>query len=152
MSSEQVPPVNPLSLDEQLCFAITVAAREVVAAYRPVLAALGLTHPQYLVMLALWEQDGPALTDLAGRLCLEPATLTPLVKRLERAGLVERRRAVADERRIQVTLTRQGVELRDQALTVPTTMAEKLGLAYRDLSVVNVELRRIIANLQELNS
>ncbi len=136
-----MPTKDPLTLDEQVCFAITVAAREVVAAYRPVLAPLGLTHPQYLVMLALWEQDGVSVTELAARLSLEPATLTPLLKRLEAAGHVDRRRGTHDERRVQVHLTDAGRALREQALAVPPRMLETFGLEPSDLADVNRLLR-----------
>src|SRR3954471_10486782 len=95
---------DPLALDRQVCFALAVAAREVVALYRPVLEPLGLTHPQYLVMLALWERDCRSLRDLAETLALDPGTLSPLVKRLEAAGLVRRERDRTDERLLAVTL------------------------------------------------
>src|SRR6476620_1852768 len=87
---------DPLALDRQVCFALAVANREVVALYRPVLEPLGLTHPQYLVMLALWERDCRSLRDLADTVALDPATLSPLLKRLETSGLVERRRHSSD--------------------------------------------------------
>jgi DNA-binding MarR family transcriptional regulator len=132
---------DPLSLDEQVCFAITVAAREVVAAYRPVLAPLGLTHPQYLVMLALWESDAVSVGQLAARLSLEPATLTPLLKRLERDGHVERRRAQHDERLVLVHLTDAGRSLRERALEVPPRVLETFGLDVADLAEVNRILR-----------
>jgi len=136
-----VPTNDPLSLDEQVCFAITVAAREVVAAYRPVLAPLGLTHPQYLVMLALWEDDGVPVKRLAARLSLEPATLTPLLQRLARDGLVERRRSGHDQRLVEVHLTDAGRALRERALEVPPRMLETFDLDVADLAEVNRILR-----------
>lgn len=97
-----------LRLENQLCFAIVTAARNVVAIYRPILEPLGLTHPQYLVMLALWEESPRSLGDLALELAMEPATLSPLVKRLEAQGLVTRARRPADERVLDISLTPRG--------------------------------------------
>ncbi|MFS0894018.1 MarR family winged helix-turn-helix transcriptional regulator [Microbacterium sp. 179-I 3D3 NHS] len=108
-----------LRLENQLCFAIVTAARNVVAVYRPILEPLGLTHPQYLVMLALWERAPRTLHDLAADLALEPATASPLVKRLEADGLVTRQRSTRDERRLEITLTDAGAALRERAVDVP---------------------------------
>lgn len=108
-----------LKLENQLCFALVTAARNVVAIYRPILEPLGLTHPQYLVMLALWERSPRSLNDLAADLALDPATASPLVKRLENEGLVARERSSADERRLDIRLTPAGIRLRERALDVP---------------------------------
>ena len=108
-----------LLLENQLCFSLVTAARNVVAAYRPILAPLGLTHPQYLVMLALWECSPRSLTDLADEIALEPATASPLVKRLEADGLLSRERRATDERRLDIALTDEGRRLRERALDVP---------------------------------
>ncbi|APH45321.1 MarR family transcriptional regulator [Microbacterium sp. 1.5R] len=117
-----------LKLDNQLCFALVTAARNVVAIYRPILDPLGLTHPQYLVMLALWERAPRPLNDLAADLALEPATASPLVKRLEADGLVARQRSVEDERRLDITLTDTGRALRDRALDVPRQVMAAVGM------------------------
>lgn len=117
-----------LKLDNQLCFALVTAARNVVAIYRPVLEPLGLTHPQYLVMLALWESAPRALGDLAEELAMEPATLSPLVRRLEAQGLVTRERRPDDERRLDIALSPDGVALRERALEVPLQIMERTGL------------------------
>src|SRR5215471_11879740 len=117
--SEPMTLEDPLALDRQVCFALAVAAREVIALYRPVLEPLGLTHPQYLVMLALWERDERSLRDLADTLALDPGTLSPLLKRLEAAGLIRRERHSADERLLAVTLTLHGRRLRRRAEKVP---------------------------------
>lgn len=138
---------NLLSLDEQLCFALAVASRDVIAAYRPVLEPLGLTHPQYLVMLALWEHDHVPLRDLADRLHLEPATVSPLLKRLEAAGLVTRRRGAVDDRALSIVLTTAGRDLRTQALEVPPTMIARLGLPLEELEDLNRVLRRLMSRL-----
>lgn len=122
-----------LRLENQVCFALVTAARNVVAIYRPILEPLGLTHPQYLVMLALWERAPRSLGELAQELAMEPATLSPLVKRLESQSLVARTRRVADERVLDITLTQDGVELRQQALQVPGRVLEAVGLDVADL-------------------
>ncbi|MGM7665469.1 MarR family winged helix-turn-helix transcriptional regulator [Microbacterium sp. A93] len=108
-----------LKLENQLCFALVTAARNVVSIYRPILEPLGLTHPQYLVMLALWERSPRALNDLAADLALDSATASPLVKRLEKEGLIARERSSEDERRLDITLTEAGRELRARAVDVP---------------------------------
>ncbi|PKI93194.1 MarR family transcriptional regulator [Actinomycetales bacterium SN12] len=116
-----------LRLENQLCFAMVTAARNVVAVYRPILEPLGLTHPQYLVMLALWERSPRSLTDLSAELALEPASASPLVKRLEKDGLVERARSTADERRLDITLTDAGRTLRTRAIDVPRAVMAAVG-------------------------
>jgi DNA-binding MarR family transcriptional regulator len=135
---------DPLALDEQLCFALAVASRAVVMAYRPVLEPLGLTHPQYLVMLALWQHDEVSVGELSAVLHLDAGTLSPLLKRLERSGLVDRSRSTQDERVVRVCLTQEGKRLRRRALQVPTTMLEKFGMDVADLDEVNGVLHRII--------
>lgn len=118
-----------LRLDEQVCFAIVTAARNVVAIYRPILEPLGLTHPQYLVLLALWERAPRSLRDLAAAVALEPATLSPLVRRLETQGLVTRVRSAVDERVLDIGLTDAGVALRREALRVPEQVMAATGMA-----------------------
>ena len=135
---------NPLALEEQVCFALAVASREVVAAYKSVLDPLGLTHPQYLVMLALWEDEELSVKALATLLHLDPGTLSPLLKRLEYAGLVSRRRSDVDERMLVVSATEAGRTLRERALAVPTTMLSRLGMSEHDLRTTNQVLHRII--------
>ncbi|MBD8023981.1 MarR family transcriptional regulator [Microbacterium sp. Sa1CUA4] len=116
-----------LKLDNQVCFALVTAARNVVAIYRPILEPLGLTHPQYLVMLTLWERSPRSLRDLADELALEPATLSPLVKRLESQGLVSKSRRDGDERVLDVRLTAEGIALRERALAVPSKVMARVG-------------------------
>ena len=108
-----------LKLENQLCFALVTAARNVVAIYRPILEPLGLTHPQYLVMLALWERSPRTLNDLAADLAMDPATASPLVKRREKDGLIARERSSEDERRLDIRLSESGRALRRRALDVP---------------------------------
>src|SRR3954470_24421885 len=113
--SERPDHVDPLALEQQVCFALSVAARSVIAVYRPLLEPMGLTHPQYLVMLALWQNAPLSVKELSRLLQLEPATLSPLLKRLEASGFVHRPRASEDERSLAVTLTPAGRELRSEA-------------------------------------
>ncbi|WP_309066303.1 MarR family winged helix-turn-helix transcriptional regulator [Microbacterium sp.] len=117
-----------LRLENQLCFAMVTAARNVLSVYRPILEPLGLTHPQYLVMLALWERSPRSLNDLARELALEPASASPLVKRLEADGLLVRQRSAGDERRLDIALTHAGRALRTRALDVPRRVMERTGL------------------------
>lgn len=129
-------PDDLLKLENQLCFALVTAARNVVAIYRPILEPLGLTHPQYLVMLALWERSPRTLQDLAAELALEPATASPLVKRLEAEGLVQRRRSKGDERRLDIVLTEAGRALRDRAVDVPTQVLAAVGMGVEDVGAL----------------
>ena len=125
-----------LRLENQLCFALVTAARNVVAIYRPILEPLGLTHPQYLVMLALWERAPRTLNDLAADLALEPATASPLVKRLESDGLVVRQRSSEDERRLEITLTAAGAALRERAVDVPRRVMAAVGMDVSEISAL----------------
>ncbi|WP_203579288.1 MarR family winged helix-turn-helix transcriptional regulator [Microbacterium hibisci] len=127
MQDAALSPDDLLKLDNQVCFALVTAARNVVGMYRPILEPLGLTHPQYLVMLALWERSPRSLRELAAELALEPATLSPLVKRLEAQGLVTRSRRGDDERVLDVGLTDAGRRLRERALEVPARVMESVG-------------------------
>lgn len=146
MAATKITPAdNVLALEHQVCFALAVAARTVIALYRPVLEPMGLTHPQYLVMLALWEFEPVSVKDLSGMLQLEPATLSPLLKRLEAAGLLRRDRSAADERSLAVVLTDEGRALRDQALEVPPTIVERLGMDVDELMDLHGRLTSVIA-------
>ncbi len=136
---------DPLSLENQVCFALAVAARKVISAYRPILEPMGLTHPQYLAMLALWERSPRTVGELASALALEPATLSPLLKRLESAGLVTRARSTTDERALDVELTPAGRALRAQAETVPPRVAAMLDLSLEELGELREILHRTIA-------
>lgn len=124
---------DPLALDRQVCFALAATSRSIVGLYRPALEPLGLTHPQYLVMLALWERSPRTLVDLGQTLLLESATLSPLLKRLEAAGLITRARSADDERALAVSLTPAGTALRQKAEAVPGQIVERLGLPVSDL-------------------
>ncbi|MCU1627612.1 MAG: MarR family transcriptional regulator [Pseudonocardia sp.] len=137
--------VDLLKLDRQVCFALSVAARNVVALYRPLLEPMGLTHPQYLVMLALWEREPRSVTALASALALDPGTLSPLLKRLEAAGLLTRRRVPGDERTLAITLTDEGRALRVAAERIPPAVVERLGMPLADLERLHGVLTTVIA-------
>jgi DNA-binding MarR family transcriptional regulator len=136
--------VDMLALENQVCFALAVATRKVIAAYRPLLEPMGLTHPQYLAMLALWERSPRTVVDLSRALALDPATLSPLLKRLEAAGLITRARG-ADERTLDVALTDRGRALRAQAETVPPRVAAMLDMDPEELTELRAVLHRVIA-------
>jgi DNA-binding MarR family transcriptional regulator len=134
-----------LALENQVCFALVVASRSVLSLYRPVLEPLGLTHPQYLVMLALWSEDRRSAGTLAATLALEPATLSPLLKRLEAAGLVTRRRSESDERVLLIELTETGRALRRQAEAIPQQIVARLGMAIDELETLRSSLHAVTA-------
>jgi DNA-binding MarR family transcriptional regulator len=128
-----MPPRDPaLALDEQLCFALYAASRALTRAYAPLLEPLGITYPQYLVLLVLWEEDGVSVKRLGERLELDSGTLTPLLKRLEQQGIVEKRRSVEDERVVHVHLTQAGRALRKKARRIPTALACQSGFDVAD--------------------
>ena len=134
-----------LLLEHQLCFALTVAARSVVGAYKPVLEKLNLTHPQYLVMLCLWEASPRTVRNISDALAQEPATISPLLRRLEAAGLITRRRVDGNERALAVELTAEGAALRQEALKVPGTMMERLGLTRAQVAELHTSMMGLIA-------
>ena len=119
MPSRSLNPDQALLLDNQLCFALYSASLAMTKLYKPLLDELGLTYPQYLVMLVLWEGDGLMVSELGQRLCLDSGTLTPLLKRLESTGLVSRMRDAEDERRVRIQLTAAGRKLKARAAKVP---------------------------------
>lgn len=136
---------DPLALDRQVCFALSVASRSVVAIYRPLLKPFGLTHPQYLVLLALWDSAPRSVRDLSDVLRAEPATLSPLLKRLEALGYISRSRGRADERVLEVDLTDSGRALRTEAEKIPYKVVAALGMEVAELEALNAALGRVIA-------
>jgi len=137
--------LDALALDRQVCFALAAASRSVIGLYRPVLEPMGLTHPQYLVMLALWERSPRTVRDIGEALHLEPATLSPLLKRLEAGGLVTRARNPLDERSLDVALTEAGRGLRKQAEKVPGQIIERLGMDVAELERIRDGLITLLA-------
>jgi DNA-binding MarR family transcriptional regulator len=136
---------DPLALEQQVCFALSVAARSVVALYRPLLEPMGLTHPQYLVMLALWQHSPLSVRDLSRLLQLDPGTLSPLLKRLEAIGYLRRERDPADERSLAITLTGSGRALRARAEQIPPAVVSRLGMPIEDLQRLHASLTQVIA-------
>src|SRR5215218_5781964 len=134
-----------LALERQVCFALAATSRSVIGLYRPILEPLGLTHPQYLVMLALWEQSPRTVRSLADALYLEPATLTPLLRRLEGIGYLTRARNVDNERELKVELTALGTQLRQRAKRVPVEVVERLGVPLEALEELRDRLNETLA-------
>lgn len=132
-----------LLLDNQLCFALYSASLAMTKLYKPLLERLGLTYPQYLVMLVLWENDGPTVSELGERLCLDSGTLTPLLKRLETAGLLRRQRADDDQRRVQVQLSAAGRKLKARAASVPGCVAQATECSLPELLALTDELQQL---------
>ncbi|MFK4147932.1 MarR family winged helix-turn-helix transcriptional regulator [Streptomyces sp. NPDC004065] len=129
-----------LLLDDQLCFALYAAQRAVTAVYRPLLEEFGLTYPQYLVLLVLWERGETTVKELAAALRLDYGTVSPLLKRLEAAGLVRRERSARDERSVLVACTARGEELRERAACLPGTLLETTGLGPAEVARLRAEL------------
>lgn len=138
---------DPLALESQICFALAVASRSVIAAYRSVLEPIHLTHPQYLVMLALWQHETLTVKRIAEMLRLEPATVSPLIKRLEVLEYVRRDRSSRDERVVEVSLTETGKELRSKAEKIPGTMMAKLGMDEAALRRLHATMTELIASV-----
>ena len=137
--------IDPLALENQVCFALAVAARTVISVYRPLLEPMNLTHPQYLVMLALWQEAPLSVTELGRRLELDPGTLSPLLKRLESAGYLTRERDRGDERSLAVRLTPAGTALRDEAERIPPAIVERLDMEVPELRELHASLIEVIA-------
>jgi MarR family transcriptional regulator, organic hydroperoxide resistance regulator len=145
---ERTPTPDHLLLDQQLCFALYAASRSVTGIYRPLLEPLGLTYPQYLVMLVLWERDGLTVRELGQRLQLDSGTLTPLLKRLQGAGLVNRQRRTEDEREVEIRLTEAGLALREQASAVPECLVQCLKLSLDQVQDLRDQLKQLTRQLQ----
>ena len=136
---------DPLAVEAQVCLTVSAAARSLVAFYRPLLEPLGLTHPQYLAMLALWQHERLSLKDLAALLHLEPATASPLVKRLEAMGLVRRERASDDERALEIVVTEDGRAMRASAVGIPAAMVAGLGLTTEQIEQIRGAAQLLIS-------
>jgi DNA-binding MarR family transcriptional regulator len=136
---------DPLELERQVCFALAVASRSVIGLYRPLLEPMNLTHPQYLVMLALWQHAPLSVRDISRLLQLDPGTLSPLLKRLEAVGYVTRGRDPADERSLAVDLTDRGRDLRTEAEKIPPAIVARLGMPIEELESLHAALTRVIA-------
>lgn len=136
-----------LTLEDQLCFSLYATSMAINRVYKPLLDELGITYPQYLVLSALWEEDGRTIGAIAERLSLESSTITPLVKRLEAASLVTRTRQADDERRVLVSLTDRGRAMKQDSRCLGEALFAKAGMAAEDLIALNREVRRLRAAL-----
>lgn len=143
-SVAQSAPADPLALESQVCFALSLASRSVISAYRPVLEPLRLTHPQYLVMLALWQHAPLTVKELGRLLRLDPGTISPLTKRVAALGYIERTRDPEDERSVVLTLTDAGRALRTEAERIPGRMMERLGMDVEELMALHATMLRLI--------
>ncbi len=152
MDTEQTPDPSHLLLDNQLCFALYAASKAMIQAYRPHLEPLGITYPQYLVFMVLWEEEGITLKHLGERLSLDSGTLTPLIKRLEKEGFVTRERSTKDERAIQIRLTQKGHKLRNKASFIPQKMLCQVNLDIPLLEKMRADLKTLLKMLQSSDS
>lgn len=147
-SSESATSINPaLLLDNQLCFALYSTSLAMTKLYKPLLETLGLTYPQYLVMLVLWERDGLMVSELGERLFLDSGTLTPLLKRLEASGLIARIRDVQDERRVHITLTQAGRVLKAEAAQIPACILKASQCTLPDIVTLTQQVQTLRKNL-----
>ncbi len=137
-------------MERQVCFALAVATRSVLSVYRPLLEPMGLTHPQYLVMLALWGDSPLSVKRIGELLQLDSATLSPLLKRLDAAGLITRTRTAADERQLDVDLTAAGRALRARAEQIPPAVVARLGIELPELEALHAALTRVITAANDL--
>ncbi len=146
-SCNQKKDTSTLALDKQVCFPLYSAANAVIRAYRPFLKEIDLTYSQYLVMMVLWQTNGINVKELSEKLYLDSGTLTPLLKRLESKGLVNRKRGIDDERVRMLYLTEQGHDLKEKALSIPDGMFCKLGLPLEDLVQLKSLCEKVLGQL-----
>lgn len=141
--------MEKLCLKNQLCFKFYALSRHITALYQPLLAELGLTYPQYLVMLVLWEKELISVKDLGQQLMLDSGTLTPLLKRLEQKGLLNRKRCTADERKVDVSLTEKGLHIQQQAACIPDQLKEYMAMDAGELQQFNATLTRLMPQIPD---
>ncbi|MDQ1731501.1 MAG: MarR family transcriptional regulator, organic hydroperoxide resistance regulator [Pseudonocardiales bacterium] len=152
MARRNTTPQFGMELDAQLCFDLYAASRAVTNAYRPMLLDLGLTYPQYLVMLVLWERQSCTVRELGDVLQLDSGTLSPLLKRLTAAGLVRRERRTDDERSVEAVLTDEGRALQVKAQSIPSAIGAAMGLTPAEFDVLKQTLRRLVTNVSNSNA
>lgn len=148
----RLTPEPALLLDNQLCFALYSASLAMTKLYKPLLEALGLTYPQYLVMLVLWEHSSLTVSALGERLSLDSGTLTPLLKRMQQAGLLVRERCTDDERRVQVMLTPAGTALQPRAAAVPSCVVAQTGCTLSELRTLTLQLQQLRTRMTTLQA
>lgn len=149
MSARELPADELLKLENQLCFPLYACSKEVVRRYTPFLDELGLTYTQYLVMMALWEYGSASVGELGKRLYLDSGTLTPVLKKMEAKGLIERTRSADDERRVQITLTADGKALKKPAAKVPVAMGQCIPISPEDAAELGRLLQKVLGGLRE---
>ncbi len=137
---------DQLKLENQLCFPVYASSRLIIREYQPYLDELKITYPQYLVLLVLWEKDQQAVNDIAKKLILNTNTITPLLKRMEQQGLVSRKRSETDERKVLISLTEEGVQMREKAAKIPQELSQRL------LTNEEIDIDELIKLKQSLNS
>ncbi|MEO9334125.1 MarR family winged helix-turn-helix transcriptional regulator [Ectopseudomonas guguanensis] len=147
--TSQVEPCAELMLDNQLCFALYSTSLMMTKTYKPLLQALGLTYPQYLAMLVLWENEGITVSEISARMLTDPGSLTPLLKRLESEGLLQRQRSIQDERVVQLHLTDKGRALHEQAKAIPACILKASGLDIEQLGKLRDDLIALRTQLQD---
>ena len=143
--------MNPLLLDNQLCFSLYSTSLAVTQIYKPLLEPLGLTYPQYLIMLILWEKEGLGLKDICERLSQKPGALTPVIKRMEKDGLVLRQKNAEDERQLEIYLTDHGRSLKREALAVNACLVSSCNLSLDDLNELKTRLDQLRSQLNSIN-
>lgn len=144
-----------LKLDNQLCFALYVCSKEVIKKYKPLLEPLGLTYTGYIALLALWENDNATVKELGERLYLDSGTLTPVLKKLESAGYIERRRGEKDERTVRIILTKEGEALKEKAICVPSSLISSISgenFSQNEASELLSMLKKLAAMLENNTS
>ncbi|WP_312471557.1 MarR family transcriptional regulator [Neobacillus sp.] len=142
---------NELKLENQICFKIYSAEREITKLYRNLLEELDVTYPQYLVLLVLWEKESVTVKELGQKLFLDSGTLSPMLKRMEGNGLIERRRSLEDERTVIISLTTKGKDLNGKAQCIPSKLLENLSMDLRELENLNQTLSSILDRIQQIN-
>ncbi|MGG4212303.1 MarR family transcriptional regulator [Paenibacillus sp. FSL L8-0638] len=140
-----------LKLDNQLCFAIYACSREITKLYQPYLEKLGVTYSQYLVLIVLWEREECTVKELGEALYLDSGTLTPLLKRLQNAGLIDRKRSTQDERKVLISLTAEGSALREKALSVPRCIREKTGMTHDQFGSLLLQFNDLLDRVHQAN-
>ncbi len=141
-------PTN-LSLNDHLCFSLYAASRAILRIYRPHLDDLHITYPQYLVLLVLWEEEKTTVKSLGARLDLDSGTLTPMLKRMETSGLINRERSTEDERVVQIHLTEEGSLLKEKATCIPKTLMDKIGLTEKEVKELNGTVKKLLFAINE---
>ncbi|WP_336774739.1 MarR family winged helix-turn-helix transcriptional regulator [Paenibacillus sp. MMO-58] len=138
-----------IPLDAHLCFSLYACSRAIFRMYRPLLDELDLTYPQYLVLLALWEHETMSVKDISEQLVLDSGTLTPMLKRMEAAGLVRRERSKEDERVLHIRITDKGIALKDQSMCVPRSLLEASGMTETEIGVLNGTIQKLLYQINE---